>query len=321
VRRRLGPEAAKNLQRRLREGFFDTYLSGEAVLDIGFKGELANAEPVTERAIGIDLDYPGYDGKRLPFPDASQDAVFASHVLEHIADYSSVIYDWYRVLKITGYLVIAVPHRDLYERKANPPSRFNADHKRFYTPASLLTEIEEALPVGGFRVRSLKDVDEGFDYGVPPNHHAFGSYEIELVLQKIAIPQYAQMLRPSPLAGKLVAFYADLLGKALDAERHARTSEVAEIQTLLSGLPLPPYATLLAAVERRNMGTPIEADTHVKKIQKILRPLVRTAFFDQTWYISQYEDIAKLVTEEAAFSPHCHYINYGYFEGRLGSPQ
>jgi predicted SAM-dependent methyltransferase len=53
----------------------------------------------------------------LPFPDASQDTVFASHVLEHIEDWAASLVDWYRVLKIGGYMVIAVPHRDLYERK------------------------------------------------------------------------------------------------------------------------------------------------------------------------------------------------------------
>jgi hypothetical protein len=33
--RKLGPEAAKNFQRRLHEGFFDKYLSERAILDIG----------------------------------------------------------------------------------------------------------------------------------------------------------------------------------------------------------------------------------------------------------------------------------------------
>lgn len=193
--RKLGPETAKNFERRVREGFFETYLKGTAILDIGYRGSRADADPITDHAIGIDLDYPGYDGRRLPFPDESQDAVFASHVLEHIEDHSEALREWYRVLKVGGYLVIAVPHQDLYERKASPPSRFNQDHKRFYTPALLLTEIESALPVGGFRVRSLKDVDDGFDYSVPPNQHARGSYEIEVIVEKLSIPFYADDLR------------------------------------------------------------------------------------------------------------------------------
>jgi hypothetical protein len=38
-----GPEAAKNLDRRLREGFFENYLSGDAILDIGSKGGIQRA--------------------------------------------------------------------------------------------------------------------------------------------------------------------------------------------------------------------------------------------------------------------------------------
>src|SRR5713101_7279892 len=95
--RHLGPEAAKNLDRRERERFFDKYLSGEAILDIGYRGGDPHSQPITDKAIGIDLDYPGYDGKTLPFPEASQDAVFASHVLEHIEDWGSALADWYRV--------------------------------------------------------------------------------------------------------------------------------------------------------------------------------------------------------------------------------
>src|ERR1700730_4270967 len=247
--RRVGPEAAKNLHRRQREGFFDKYLSGEAILDIGFRGEDPNSQPITDKAIGIDLDYPGYDGKTLPFPDGSQDAVFASHVLEHIEDWAAALADWYRVLKTGGHMVIAVPHRDLYERKATLPSRFNLDHKRFYTPAVLLGGVEEALPVGGYRVRLLKEADEAFDYTIPPERHAAGSYEIELVLQKIEIPEYADALRPSPVDADIVTFYARLVLQALRAQRRGRGSEVKHIQNVLSALPLQPFSVLQKELE------------------------------------------------------------------------
>lgn len=196
--RNVGPEAARSYRRRMEEGFFERYLCGQHILDIGFQGADPNSVPIVENAIGIGLDYPGYDGIHLPFPDDSQDAVFASHCYEHIGNYRATLREWYRVLRIGGYVVVLVPHKYLYERKSTPPSLFNADHKRFYTPAVLLREFEDALPVNGFRVRHLADNDAGFDYGTPIGQHASGCYEIELVVQKIERPPQSDLLELSP---------------------------------------------------------------------------------------------------------------------------
>lgn len=79
--------------------------------------------------MGIDRDYPGYDGTHLPFPDLSQDAVPCADVLEHIPNYQGALREWYRVLRIGVYLIIMVPHRLLYERRSDIPPRWNRDHK------------------------------------------------------------------------------------------------------------------------------------------------------------------------------------------------
>ena len=192
--RPVGVEARKVYWQRHANGFFDRYLSGHHILDVGYRGGRAQAVPIVPHAMGVDLDYPGYDGTRLPFPDLSQDALFVSHCLEHIEDYRASLSDWYRVLKIGGYLLIFVPHKYLYERRATPPSALNPDHKRFYTPASLLAEVEDSLPVNGFRVRHLADNDYGYDYEHPVGRHPRGCYEIELVLEKIAAPAYSGLL-------------------------------------------------------------------------------------------------------------------------------
>jgi len=186
-----GEESRKNAEFFVRSGFYDRFLSGLNILDIGFRGYFDNTKPISPNAVGIDLDYPGYDGSRLPFDDASQDSVFSSHTLEHIADYRSSIKDWFRVLKIGGYLILAVPHQFLYEKKFKLPSDFNADHKRFYTPASLLKEVEEALSPLSYRVRFLEDNDRNFDYTIPPGRHSEGCFEILLVIQKIHSPAWA----------------------------------------------------------------------------------------------------------------------------------
>lgn len=314
----LGPEAAQNYRRRLAEGFFVKYLSGDAVLDIGYRGGNPKSVPITDKAIGIELDYPGYDGKHLPFPDESQDAVFVSHCLEHIEDYQSVLADWYRVLKVSGFLIIAVPHRELYERKSMPPSRFNSDHKRFYTPRSLLAEIEEALPLGGYRVRSLRDIDDGFDYSVPPEDHARGSYEIELVLQKIVVPGYIDRFRTSEVAKQVLLFFAGMITQAVLAERCGHQRLLAEIQAILKQVTLPPFGLLTRALRE---STSHEARTVTRdELIKVLRPLIEATAFDETWYLDRHEGVRVAVAAGQITSGREHYVKYGYFEGRAPLP-
>ena len=197
--RNVGFESRKTYQQKLQNGFIAKYLGGQHILEIGHKGNDSTAVPIVENAIGIGLDYPGYDGLRLPFPDDSQDAVYSSHCLEHILDYKTALYEWFRVLKVGGFLIIAVPHQYLFEKKSMLPSLWNGDHKRFYTPARLLAEVEESLPINSYRVRHCIDNDEGFDYSIPANQHPIGCYEIELVIEKIKRPEYSDSLYYSNL--------------------------------------------------------------------------------------------------------------------------
>ncbi len=187
----VGEESRKSLARWLKNSFYETYLSGQNILDIGYRGYLPDVKPIVPQAIGVDVDYPGYDGRTLPFPDELQNCVFASHTLEHIDDHKAAIREWFRVLRSGGYLIIIVPHWCLYERKGRLPSNHNADHRRFYTGAKLLREIERAVDPFSFRIRMLEDNDREFDYSIPPADHATGSYELICVIEKISKPSYA----------------------------------------------------------------------------------------------------------------------------------
>jgi SAM-dependent methyltransferase len=166
--RRIGLEASKTFDRKLADGFVGKYLSGPCILDIGYRGYSLDVEPIVPQAIGVELDYPGYDGRTLPFGDGTQDAVFASHCLEHIDDFGNALREWHRVLRVGGHMVIAVPHQFLYEKRTTLPSRWNADHKRFYTPGSLMMEVEQSLEPNTYRLRHLSDNDLWYDYTVPP---------------------------------------------------------------------------------------------------------------------------------------------------------
>ncbi len=184
-------ETQKAYPHHLRDPLMSALLRRPVVLDIGFRGAGGEARPVTPHAAGVDLDYPGYDGRTLPWADGAVDVVFSSHVLEHIDDPLGALRDWMRVLRIGGHVVCHVPHQFLYEKKAALPSRFNGDHKRFYTPARLLAEVEAALKPNTYRVRRLVDFDEGHDYALPPEAHSNWGYEIQLILEKIAAPEWA----------------------------------------------------------------------------------------------------------------------------------
>lgn len=185
---RLGEESGKSDFRRSANGDYKKYFSGVGI-DVGYRGYREDVMPIAN-SIGVDTDYPGYDGKTLPFESETLDFVHSSHCLEHIEDYKAALQEWHRVLKVGGYMIITIPHKFLYEKRKNKPSKWNIDHKRFYTPASLLAEIEEALEVNSYRIERLIDNDLGFDYTKGPDQHSWGCYEIEVIVKKIKKPDW-----------------------------------------------------------------------------------------------------------------------------------
>lgn len=187
--RKVGTESQRTHQDKIDNGFYTKYMAGNG-LDIGYAGYISGCEPILPTAIGIDKDYPGYDGRTLPFKDESQDYVYSSHCLEHISNVNLAIQEWHRVTKENGFIVIVVPHQHLYEKKKYHPSVWNLDHKHFFTPAYLLYAVEQALTPNTYRVRLLEDGDKNFNYNLGPDKHSDGQYEITLVLQKIASPRW-----------------------------------------------------------------------------------------------------------------------------------
>ena len=113
--RKVGGESRKTYQEKLDNGFFQKYMSGENGLDIGYSGYEKDIVPILETALGVDKDFPGYNGLDLPFPSNSQDYVYSSHVLEHIEDYNQTINEWFRVLKKNGFILTT--WREVMERR------------------------------------------------------------------------------------------------------------------------------------------------------------------------------------------------------------
>jgi SAM-dependent methyltransferase len=305
--RHVGPEARKTYRQKCETGYITRFLSGPHVLDIGYQGWDDGSVPIVPQAIGIGLDYPGYDGVHLPFSDGTQDAVFCSHCLEHIDDYRAALGEWYRVLKIGGHLLLTVPHQWLYERKPTPVSRHGgSEHRRFYTPASLAAEIEESLPVGGYRIRVLRDNDEGFDYSAPPEQHAAGCYEIELVLQKIALPVYADRLVLSAKAKAIIDAYLCLVRSLLANEDRVGALGQDALASFGRAFPIPPYA-IMSTVLR---------DVPKAELDPLLRPMIDPTVVDREWYLAISPDLRKRALAGEAVDCGEHYRQAGYFEWR-----
>ncbi|NWF87933.1 MAG: class I SAM-dependent methyltransferase [Ignavibacteriaceae bacterium] len=176
-------ETSKAKQRRLIEGFFDKYIIGKG-LDIGFGGDLIS--PNTQ---GYDFEHG--DAQYLENIAYEQyDFVYSSHTLEHMPDPATALKNWFRVLKKNGFLIIYIPHRDLYEKKKTLPSRFNPNHTYFF----LIEKDEEPDTLGilpliqrnlnGYELIYAKECNFGNTI-TDPLKHSNGEYSIEVVLRKL----------------------------------------------------------------------------------------------------------------------------------------
>ncbi len=176
-------ETSRSYARRKKEGFFDKYCSGDG-LDIGY-----GSDPITSDCSGWDRQHG--DAQYLDgIEDESFDYVYSSHCLEHMNDVRIALKNWFRVVRRGGYLLLAVPHRDLYEKKNSLPSRWNFDHKHMFligkteSPDTLdiVEEIRESLV--NYDIKYVKACDEGHTI-TDPTKHSDGEYQIEVVIQKM----------------------------------------------------------------------------------------------------------------------------------------
>lgn len=79
------------------------------------------------------------------FADRSVDAVFSSHLLEHIEDTEATLREWWRVIKPLGYLILYLPHKEFYPNIGQEGS--NPDHKHDFLPTDIMAVMEK-MPGG-----------------------------------------------------------------------------------------------------------------------------------------------------------------------------
>ena len=101
--------------------FIDTYFKGK-IIDIGGGGD-----PLFENVEVFDLQNGDAQFILRYREKESYDCVNSSHCLEHMKDVPAALSQWWELVKPGGYMVIVVPHEDLYEQKIWP-SLFNQNH-------------------------------------------------------------------------------------------------------------------------------------------------------------------------------------------------
>lgn len=107
------------LMAELGRGAWTRYLdigAGRGALVARVKGELKVETSVCDytdeliRLPGQKVDLVDLNDEPLPYPDASFDAVTATEVIEHLADFRRVVREIYRVLKPGGVCVLSTPN-------------------------------------------------------------------------------------------------------------------------------------------------------------------------------------------------------------------
>lgn len=178
-------ETIKSYARRVREGWFEKYappyLSG---IDLG-----CGDDPLNQTFRRFDAIFGNGDAQRMHGTEDNQfHTVYSSHLLEYLHNPIEAIYQWYRICRSLGHVIICVPHRDLYEKKIDLPSNWNDEHKTYWLPEdseppvtmSLRNVILQAVPNAD--IVSLRVLDEGWESN--GTAHSSGEYSIEAIIRK-----------------------------------------------------------------------------------------------------------------------------------------
>lgn len=87
------------------------------------------------------------DATDLPFRDATMDFVHASHLIEDFADWQPVVWEWDRVLKPGGYMIIAVPDHERFRAYVQRGAEAGVDLDNLaHKHESRLGELPEYFP-------------------------------------------------------------------------------------------------------------------------------------------------------------------------------
>jgi hypothetical protein len=83
---------------------------------------------------------------------------------------------------------------------------------------------------------------------------------------------------------------------------------------------LPPFNLLKQKLSVVTVNGQLKVNNTYDEFLDIVRSLLRATTFDSAWYVAEYPDLAEALANGEITSPKDHFIDSGYFEGRLPGP-
>jgi hypothetical protein len=80
---------------------------------------------------------------------------------------------------------------------------------------------------------------------------------------------------------------------------------------------IPPFDLLRRSVEISTVRGELRVSLLYDDFIKLIRMMIAGVEVDEAWYRQQYEDIGRAITEGQIASAKQHFVDDGYFEGRL----
>ena len=83
---------------------------------------------------------------------------------------------------------------------------------------------------------------------------------------------------------------------------------------------LPPFELIRRSVEISTVRGELRVDVPYDDFVKLLKLMIAGIEVDEAWYLRTYDDIARAIMDGAIQSARQHFVDDGYFEGRLPFP-
>ena len=83
---------------------------------------------------------------------------------------------------------------------------------------------------------------------------------------------------------------------------------------------VPPFDLIRRSVEISTVRGELRVNVSYEEFIRILKLMIAGVQVDNDWYVQAYEDIGKAITDGIVKSAQQHFVDDGYFEGRLPFP-